>query len=442
MEAASFCWARNMMLTSRWVVVYTNSTTNRMNMTIIRSDQGTDQPAASPAPASAGPYSSRPGHSWRISFISLMQYLARPRTGRGLLPQDAKQGTCQGPLRTRFQMVGTRRIFGRPSGDSFPTPLSLRPDPGYPGAMLSTAYEPTDTILVTGASGFLGPAVCRRLNLLGPVHGLSRTSPALHLPRGLGVTTAGLADLRDQRATAEILDRVRPWAVVHMAAMSKPEACQKDHELSRRMNLEATELLADLCAERGLYLAFTSTDFVFSGQNAPYAEDADPDPGTVYGEHKRLAELAVLDRLPDAAVLRLSNVVGRAPRRKPGFVQALLDSPGRARPLPLFADEYRTFVDSRDVAEGIALALENRAKGIFHLAGPQRMSRLELGRMVEKLCGHGLNLAESTRAEADMVAPRPGDLSLSMERTRAGLGFEPVNLRRALAEVITEPWWD
>ena len=301
---------------------------------------------------------------------------------------------------------------------------------------------PTDTILVTGASGFLGPAVCRRLNLLGPVHGLSRTSPALHLPRGLGVTTASLADLRDPRATAEILDRVRPWAVVHLAAMSKPEACQRDRELSRRMNLEATALLADLCAERGLYMAFASTDFVFSGQDAPYDEDRRPDPSTVYGEHKHLAELAVLERLPRAAVLRLPTLVGRAPRRRPGFLQALLESPGLNGPLPLFADEYRTFLDSRDAAEGIALALENRARGLFHLAGPERLSRLDLGRMAEDVLGRTLNLGESRQADVNTGTPRPPDLSLTGDRARLVLDFSPTPLRRALADALAEPWWD
>jgi len=305
-------------------------------------------------------------------------------------------------------------------------------------------------ILLTGASGFLGGVFCRELAREHEITGLCQTRPV----RQPGVRARRL-DLTDARALAELLAGGRFDAVVHAAALSSPNQCQQEPALSRRVNVEATAILADLCAQanhgRGLPLCFTSTDLVFDGLGSLYAEDAPPSPVSLYGEHKVLAEEAVLSRHPEGGlVCRLPLMYGRSEPGAACFLDGFLACAGRGEPLRLFEDEFRSPAEAGDVARGLVLMLERGARGILHLGGPERLSRLEFGQRLRDALGvlgpgqtvdpghhAGLNLRLLAARQADvpMAAPRPRDVSLASVRATA-LGFAPASVAQALPGVL------
>jgi len=295
-------------------------------------------------------------------------------------------------------------------------------------------------ILLTGASGFLGGVFCRELAREHEITGLCQTRQ-VRLP---GVRTLRLDLARDgaeARALAGLLDAERFDAVVHAAALSSPNQCQREPELSRRVNVQATTLLAGLCAERGLPLAFTSTDLVFDGAQGLYAEDAAPCPLSLYAEHKVLAEQAVLARHPEGGlVCRLPLLYGRAEPGAACFLDGFLAAARRGETLRLFEDEFRSPADARDVARGLALMLARGARGILHLGGPERLSRLEFGLRLKAALdalgqGPSLNIKAARQADVPMAAPRPRDVSLSSARA-AALGFAPATVAQALPGVL------
>lgn len=295
-------------------------------------------------------------------------------------------------------------------------------------------------ILLTGASGFLGSVFCRELSGEHEITGLCRgrriATPGV---RALRLDLAG--DRADGLALRGLLSTGGFDAVVHAGALSSPNQCQEEPGLSRRVNVEATALLADLCAEGALPLAFTSTDLVFDGQGAPYAEDAPPAPLSLYGEHKVLAEQAVLARHPAGGlVCRLPLLYGRSEPGTSCFLDGLLACARRGEPLRLFADEYRSPLDARDAARGLMLMLGREARGVLHLGGPERLSRLEFGqRLREALRAFGdapaLRIEAVRQADVPMAAPRPRDVSLSSARA-AALGFAPATAAQALPGVL------
>lgn len=290
-------------------------------------------------------------------------------------------------------------------------------------------------ILLTGASGFLGGVFCRELAGEHEITGLCRRQVAAPGVRSLQL------DLTNGQALRELLRAEHFDAVVHVAALSNPNQCQEEPALSRRVNVEATMLLADLCAERNLPLAFTSTDLVFDGTGSLYAEDAPPSPVSLYGEHKVLAEEAVLARHPQGGlVCRLPLLFGRAEPGAQCFLDGFLASARRGEPLRLFEDEFRSPVDAVDAARGLVLMLAQGARGILHLGGPERLSRLTFGqRLKDALAALGLGPAlhiQATRqADVAMAAPRPRDVSLSSAHARA-LGFAPATVAQALPGIL------
>ncbi len=291
-------------------------------------------------------------------------------------------------------------------------------------------------ILLTGASGFLGGVFCRELAAEHEITGLCLGRPV----SAPGVRSRRL-DLTDARALAALLDTERFDAVVHAAALSSPNQCQEAPELSRGVNVEATARLADLCAERGLPLAFTSTDLVFDGTGTLYPEDALPAPLSLYGEHKVLAEAAVLARHPEGGlVCRLPLLYGRSQPGSSCFLDGFLACARRNEPLRLFEDEFRSPLCATDAVQGLVLALTRGTRGILHLGGPERLSRLEFGQRLAQACtalglGPELRIQAVRQADVPMAAPRPRDVSLSSARATA-LGFAPATAAQALPGVL------
>ncbi len=247
-------------------------------------------------------------------------------------------------------------------------------------------------------------------------------------------TTAFHLDLTDAAALQDAMESVKPDAVMHLAALSKPNLCETDPDLSHRVNVVATEYLATLCAEVHIPFVFTSSDMVFDGKHAPYGEQDWVAPVNRYGEHKAEAERRVLVRHPHATVCRMPLMYGRSPA-EPNFLQQFLRTLHRGEPLRLFVDEFRTPVSGQDGAAGLLLALESATTGLLHLGGRERLSRYDFGViMAQVLSLPPEQLHPCSQADVPMAAARPSDVSLTSDRARA-LGYHPRLVAAALAEM-------
>lgn len=275
-------------------------------------------------------------------------------------------------------------------------------------------------VLVTGAGGKLGG---RLAVLLAPrfriVGGVRRAAPPA------GVATQAL-DVTDPRSIEAALDTTRARAVVHCAALADVDACERDPGLARRSNVDACAALARACAGREVRLIAVSTDQVFSGERPYWREDDEPRPASVYGRTKREGEQAVLDLCAGSAVVRVALLIGAVHGRQPSASEAVAWGLAQRKPLRLFTDQYRTPIDPESVGQAIAALLHRDAGGTFHLGGPERISRYEMGLRTAALLGVRPTGVEAVRqADVTFDAPRALDASLDSSRARRLLGWEP-----------------
>ncbi len=288
-------------------------------------------------------------------------------------------------------------------------------------------------LLVTGAGGFLGGNLCRLALREWEVFGTVFSRPA-EIP-GVKILRA---DLTDSRQREEMFRKIRPQAVIHAAAAAAPNFCQLHPEESEKINVDAAVALAGLCAARDLSFVFTSTDLVFDGLHPPYAEDDPVAPVSVYGEQKARAELGVLAAGPKTCVCRLSLVFGRSLTASPGFLRPVLEALRQGREQRLFTDEFRTMVSVTGAAAGLLLMTAKGRSGIFHLGGPERISRYRFGLLLAETFGLAPALVvPCRRRDVPMPAPRPADVSLDSRRAQT-LGFRPLPLREELDIMRTE----
>lgn len=288
------------------------------------------------------------------------------------------------------------------------------------------------TILVTGASGFLGWHFCRHAaeshQVCGVVHSHPVEIPDVRMYQG---------DLSDPRFAKYVLSEVKPWAVFHLAAISQPNDCERDPDFSRKINVDTSVDLARHCRDQGIQFVFTSSDQVFDGQSAPYREEDAPFPVNEYGRQKRVVEQFLLAEFPKALVCRMPLMFGEPGPAAGNFLPAWLESMRTAKALKLFTDEIRTPVSGMTAAGGLLLALEKQLRGIIHLGGKQRISRYELGILIAECAGltQTAVLEPSSQNEVQTPAPRPADVSMDSSKAFSS-GYNPGTIQEELIRAL------
>lgn len=283
-------------------------------------------------------------------------------------------------------------------------------------------------VLITGATGWLGQFVWAALSTSsaggegGATRGASTPTMVLHgtyssseVPGWIEGGRSHRLDLEDDACVRDVVTHVRPHCVIHLAALSSPVACQKNPDRAHRVNNPTNLVNAVKVLVPAAFFVFSSTDLVYDGEHAPYSPRHDMDatpPGNVYGETKLAFERCLLSSLPNAVVLRLSNMVGTAYAYRPAGVKFLqwLDGRFLAREhVKLRYDEFRSFVHVADVVNVIVKIVASAAAGaaeekgrvdqslhvdlkrvvgrIFNVGGPLGLSRLTLGGFVAKAHG-------------------------------------------------------
>jgi dTDP-4-dehydrorhamnose reductase len=160
----------------------------------------------------------------------------------------------------------------------------------------------------------------------------------------------------------------------------------------------------------------------------------------LYGRTKAEAEQAVLSAASGAAVARVALICGRGFGPRPSASEAVTWALKQRRRLRLFVDEHRTPVDPESVASAIERLIEVGGRGVFHLGGPERLSRHQLGmRVAERLGLDSAGIAAVRQAEVDLDEPRPSDVSLDSSRAIRELGYAPRPLEQAVLEGRSDP---
>ena len=222
---------------------------------------------------------------------------------------------------------------------------------------------------ITGSNGLIG----NQLVQLAPKFGARWRMRAL---------TRADFDLLDFGAIEWELAHDKPQLVIHCAAITVVSEAQKNPELARRVNLEATKFLEELAAE--IPFVFFSTDIVFDGRKGNYTETDAANPLHVYGETKVAAEQAVLKN-PRHLVIRTSINGGTSPTGNRAFNEQLRHSLEQAgQGMTLFTDEFRCPIPAVETARAVWDLVRKNCTGLYHVAGAERLSRLQIGELLVK----------------------------------------------------------
>jgi dTDP-4-dehydrorhamnose reductase len=287
-------------------------------------------------------------------------------------------------------------------------------------------------LLVTGVSGFLGWNLAQLSKKNWQVYGT-------YFSHALEITGINLCkvDLTDFLAIEKLFLEIKPDAVIHLAAQSQPNFCQKNPEISHQVNVSSTINLAKLAAEFQIPFLFTSTDLVFEGTNPPYQESDRVCPINLYGEQKAEAEREILKVYPESIICRMPLMFGIPSPCSQSFIQPFIQILKAGKPLSLFEDEMRSPVSGKTASEGILLALEKCQGEILHLGGKESISRYQFGLLMAEKLGLPTDIISACKqSDVPMAAPRPRDVSLNSAKAY-GLGYNPPSLGEEFNDLKT-----
>jgi dTDP-4-dehydrorhamnose reductase len=287
-------------------------------------------------------------------------------------------------------------------------------------------------LLITGASGFLGWNLCQLAReAQWEVHGT-------YDRQAIEIADVKLQqiDLIDFDLVRVYIDRIAPDAIVHTAAAASPNFCQANPAQSARINVTASQQLAKICAAANIPFVFTSTDLVFDGTKAPYAETDPVSPINLYGEQKVAAEREILAVYPQATICRMPLMFGIAPPTATSFIQPWLKALSCGESLQLFIDEFRTPVSATTAAQGLLMSLQV-SPGIINLGGKERISRYEFGRLLAEVFEFDRSLLSPiSQRDLQMAAPRAADVSLNSAKA-IELGYQIPSIRSELESIFS-----
>jgi len=288
-------------------------------------------------------------------------------------------------------------------------------------------------ILVTGGNGFLGQHLVKHLSSKYNITAAGRGG--CRIQQEIPFTWRSI-DLTDAEAVHSLITHSRPDIIIHTAANSKPDECEKNKDLCLLNNVEATGNLLlpfqEVSTSESMFI-YLSTDFIF-GDNGPHGEGDLAAPLNFYGHSKLMAEELVIGSGVPYAIVRPVFIYGQVwPGLRPSFLHWVKSSLGQNKQIKVVSDQLRTPTYVNDICKGIQTIITGHKTGVYHLAGKDILSPYAMAVTTANVLGLDTGLIVNVTSETfPEPVKRAGRSGLTIEKARTELGYEPVSFEEGV----------
>lgn len=289
-------------------------------------------------------------------------------------------------------------------------------------------------ILVTGASGLLGIEVVKKLR--GEQHEVIPT----HHSKPLHANSIKL-DIIEKQAVNTLITKIKPNIVIHAAAQTNVDLCEKQPKHAHQVNVEGTRNIAKASQKAKGKLIYISTDYVFNGEKGNYTEEDQTNPINAYGLTKLKGEQETAKYCKNYLILRASVNFGWHPHKQ-NFATWIINCLRQGREINIVTDHYNTPTLTDNLAQVIGDAIEKDLKGLYHASGAERISSYQFAEKIAEKFSLPRNLIKTIKMKnletsETWLAKRPRDSSLSTFKVQNEITTKILNINEAL-EVMKE----
>ena len=277
-------------------------------------------------------------------------------------------------------------------------------------------------ILVTGSAGLIGTQVVKDLlkNNFEVYSCYHNTKPKLGRPIQL--------DLSKKKDIINIITKIEPNVIIHLAAITDVELCESKSELAKKINTDSTEILAKEAEKNNIFLMYMSTDYVFDGKIGMKKEEDEPNPINVYGKTKLDGEKMLKKISTPNIIVRTSTPFG-IHSIKMSFPFWIKKNIELKKDIEVIIDQYTSPTYVPDISKMIIEIVKKKITGIVHIAGSNRISRYEFALMIAKKMNNSGDIIKPVKMKyMNWNAQRPIDSSLDITKSEKILKIKPKQL--------------
>lgn len=294
-------------------------------------------------------------------------------------------------------------------------------------------------VLITGSNGLLGQHLIpiflqdSRYQVIATGRGPNR------LPAQEGYTYEA-TNLRDATSVQHLVQKHQPDIIIHAAAMTQVDDCERNKDACWDTNVSATRYLLQAAEKHNAFFIFLSTDFVFDGQQGPYTEEDEVNPISYYGASKVAAERMVKNSKLPWAIIRTVLVYGVAadPRRS-NIITWVKNNLEQGKKLKVVDDQWRTPTLVQDLASGCKLVADKQASGVFHISGSETLTPYQMAVQTASYFRLNPQLLEKVDAKTfTQPAKRPAKTGFIIDKAVNQLGYAPHSFEEGLEIVARE----
>jgi dTDP-4-dehydrorhamnose reductase len=294
-------------------------------------------------------------------------------------------------------------------------------------------------VLITGANGVLGQHLVKLL-----IDSTNYTITAT----GKGVSRLPFnssnrfnyvpLDITNGVEVAAFIAEDRPDVIIHTAAITQADECEQNPIHCWNTNVTATRFLLGAAEIAGAAFIYISTDFIFDGIAGPYVESDIPGPVNYYGSSKLGAEKSVMESKLPWCIIRTVLVYGNIlVGNRSNMVSWVQNNLSQGKKIQVVSDQWRTPTYVEDLAKGILLAIENKAKGIYHISGEELLTPYDMAMATAAYLALDSNLIEKVNASIFVqAAKRPAKTGFIIDKAKNELGFRPLSFKEGLKKML------
>lgn len=271
-------------------------------------------------------------------------------------------------------------------------------------------------LLIPGISGLLGINLAQELmsehEIIGIDRGKLKRAPFKVINQ----------NLLDVSVIDSILDSTKPEYVINCAAVADLDVCEEYPDLAKQMNVDLPRRFALACKNRNIPFVHISTDAVFDGEKDDfYNEDDKPNPLSIYAKTKHDGEWAVLTENPNAIVARV-NFYGWSLNGKRSLAEFFYNNLMNNKSMSGFTDVLFCPMLVNDTARTLIKMLQKQLTGLYHVVGPQAMSKYQFGtEIARKFHLKESDITPKSVVFSGLIAKRSNNLSLSTRKLSTDL---------------------
>lgn len=222
-------------------------------------------------------------------------------------------------------------------------------------------------------------------------------------------------DLTKPGTISNSIERIRPDAILHLAAFTDMLLCEQNPGLAYLINVVGTYYLAKISFEKKLPIIYLSTGAVFDGQKKePYNEDDRPMPINAYGVSKWLGELAVKNVNPDSLVVRTGWLFGGGMGIDKKFVKSCFEKFKQGEILTATSDRQGSPTYTVDLLAAIEQLIKKRARGVVHVVNDGAVSYFDIAKAVKEYGGFDSEIKPVKAAEVESPELKRGKMEALM----------------------------